>query len=82
MKYYSEEEIIQMKQNGFESITIDSARKIQHRADVLISEICEAFKSVKLEEGTCRQLGRMLLGSFTERLTTFWCIYSIETNLM
>lgn len=51
MKYYSEEEIVQMKQNGFESITIDKALKIQYRADMLISEICESFKSVKLEEG-------------------------------
>lgn len=51
MKYYSEEEINQMKQNGFESITIDKAREFQHRAEVLISEIYEAFNSVKLQEG-------------------------------
>lgn len=51
MKYYPEEEIVQMKQNGYESLTIEKAQLIQSRADILISEICEAFKRVKLEEG-------------------------------
>ena len=51
MKYYSEEEIGEMKLNCCESKTIEQARNNKARADALISEITNAFKNVKLNGG-------------------------------
>ena len=51
MKYYSDDDIREMKKNGYESMTIEKAQNIKLPADALISEIIKTFKDVKLQGG-------------------------------
>ena len=51
MKYYSVDDISEMKTNGYESKTIKEAQNINLPADILISKIIETFKDVKLKGG-------------------------------